>query len=332
LAPLRKEAILDRILAAIRAAGWNVVFLRSNHPYDLTIFKDDQSFRVRLYVWNVTHGGGPVRAATEYRIQITGVDIPLIAPIGFQTLLFGWYDDLGVIAAFDPERHRTPSTASPSIQISIGTLNAAAQNGLEVQERGNQEIALAFRPELLITYIENQAALHAFAGDRGDIDLLVQAGAGREPPQEAMRNVPPERKRVIRMVVSRRREADFRDRVLAAYGHACAVCHLQLDLVEAAHIIPVAAPRGSDETSNGLALCPSHHEAYDDSIVGVLEDYRIVVNKAVVDSLRKAGRGGEEERFRRDLQRRIIVPAVERDRPQPEYLRRGLQIRGWRVA
>ncbi len=308
------------------------MFLSDDHPYDLTIFRGDQNFRARLYVWNVTHGGGQARAATEYRIQVTGVPLPLAAPRGFQTLLFGWYEDLGVVAAFDPERHRNPSAASPSIQIAISTLRGAARRGLEVQERGNQEIALAFRPELLVTYIENQRALHSFAGDRRDIDLLVQAGTGQDPPPEAMRSVPPERERVIRMVAARRREADFRDRVLTAYGHACAVCHLQLGLVEAAHIIPVAAPRGSDETANGLALCPSHHEAYDDSIVGVLQDYRVAVNRAVVDALRRAGRGGQEERFRRDLQSRIIVPTSVGDRPRPEYLRRGLQIRGWDVA
>ncbi len=47
---LSKEQLLDRILAAIRAAGWNVVFLNSRHPYDLTIFRNEQSFRVRAYI------------------------------------------------------------------------------------------------------------------------------------------------------------------------------------------------------------------------------------------------------------------------------------------
>jgi putative restriction endonuclease len=331
LARLSKEALLDRILAAIRAAGWNVVFLNDTHPNDLAILRDDESFRVHLYVWNVTHGGGP-RAANEFRIQITGVPLPLTAPRGGQSLLFGWYEDLGVVAAFDPERHQRPSTASPSIQITIDTLRAAARRGLAIQERGNQEIALAFRPELLVTYIENQRALHTFAGRRRDIDLLVQAGAGQTPPADAIQEVPLERARVIRLVASRRREADFRDRVLAAYGHACSICHLQLDLVEAAHIIPVAAPRGSDETSNGLALCPSHHEAYDDAIVGVREDYRIIVNADLLRSLRQAGRGGQADQFCRDLERRIIVPTSAPDRPRPEYLRRGLEIRGWEVA
>ncbi len=107
------------------------------------------------------------------------------------------------------------------------------------------------------------------------------------------------------------------------------MCHLQLNLVEAAHIIPVAAPRGSDETSNGLALCPSHHEAYDDAIVGVRPDYRIILNDDLLRTLRRTGRDGQAERFRSDLQERIIIPTSTSDRPRPEYLRRGLEIRGW---
>ena len=331
MARLSKEALLGRILSAVRDAGWNVIFLSARHPYDLAIFKDEQSFRVRLYVWNVTHGGGPVRAPTEYRIQITGVSLPLTAPQGFQTLLFGWYEELGVVAAFDPERHRRPSAASPSIQISVNTMRQASERGLAVQQRGNREIALAFRPELLITYIENQRALHGFAGSRRDIDLLVEAGAGQEIPAEEMRAVPIERERVIRMVSTRRREAGFRQRILTAYNHSCAMCHLQLDLVEAAHILPVGAPGSTDETANGLALCALHHEAYDDRLVGVRPDYGVIVNENLIRTIRSAGHAGEEQRFRNDLQERIIVPIVVPDRPRPEYLQRGLPVRGWEI-
>jgi len=334
MARLSKQRLLDQILGAIRAAGWNVVFLSSGHPYDLTIFRNEQSYRTRLYIWNVTHGGGRARPAGEYRIQITGIgDPPIItAPRGFQTLLFGWYDDLEVIAAFDPERHRRPSPQSPSIQISLETLRAGARRGLAVQQRGNAEIALAFRPEVLIAYIENQRALHAFAGEQRDLDLLVQAGTGEEPRDEDLRNVPPERRRVIRQVAIAARDRKFRDRVLAAYGHACAMCHLQLNLVEGAHIVPVGVPGSTDETKNGLALCPLHHDAYDDGLVGVRQDYRIILNDRRIRKLRAEDRGGEETRFRDELQTRIIIPVAVADRPHAEYLRRGLQIRGWAIA
>ncbi len=249
--------------------------------------------------------------------------------MGFQTLLFGWYEDRRVIAAFDPERHRRPSAASPSIQIAYETLVEAAARGLAVQKRGNEEIAIAFRPELLITYIENQQALHNFAGNDHDIDLLVLAGQGQEPAVEELKTVPKDRQVVISRVARRRRESSFRDRVLGAYSHACAMCHIQLELVEGAHIIPVGVPGSTDETSNGLALCPLHHEAYDDGLIGVRENYLIIVDEAEFQRLRQAGRGGEEQQFRAQLKPQIIVPSVRADRPRPDYLRRGLEIRGW---
>jgi putative restriction endonuclease len=329
---LSKEALLGRILDSVRSAGWNFVYITDRHPYDLAIFRDERSFRVRVYVWNVTHGGGPVRAPTEYRIQITGVTLPLVAPQGYQTLLFGWYEDLGIVAAFDPERHRQPSAASPSIQISIDTLREASRQGFAVQRRGNQEIALAFRPELLVTYIESQRALHGFAGNSRDIQLLVQAGAGQEIPERQIRSLPAERERVVRMVSRRRREAGFRQRVLAAYHHSCAMCSLQMDLIEAAHIVPVGAPESTDETANGLALCALHHEAHDSSLVAVRPDYRVVVNENLIQTMRAAGRGGEEDRFRRELREVISLPVSGLDRPRPEYLQRALTLRGWQDA
>lgn len=329
MARLRKETLLDQVLSGIRSAGWNVVFINDTHPYHLSIFRGDQTFRVRVYVWNVTHGGGEARPAAEYRIQITGVALPLVAPLGFQTLLFGWYEDRGVIAAFDPERHRHPSAASPSIQIARGTLDEAAARGLAVQRRGNDEIAIAFRPDLLITYIENQRALHNFAGNDHAIDLLVQAGQGLEPAAEELEGVPQDRGIVISRVARRRRESHFRDRVLGAYTYACAMCHVQLELVEGAHIISVGVPGSTDETSNGIALCPLHHEAYDDGLVGVRHDYVVVVNEAEFQRLRQVGLGGEEQRFRAELKPQIILPGVIADRPRPEYLARGLEIRGW---
>jgi putative restriction endonuclease len=329
VARLSKDGLIERVIDPIRAAGWNVVFLNASHPFDLTIFRNEQSFRVRVYIWNVTHGGGPARATTEYRIQITGVNIPLTAPPRFQTLLFGWYEELGVVVAFDPERHREPSAASPSIQISIGTLQQAAQRGLAVQQRGNEEIALALRPDLLITYIENQRSLHDFAGSRKDIDLLIQAGTGQQPPDTEIEKMPKARQRVVRMVATRRREATFRARVLAAYGYRCAMCHLQLDLVEGAHIIPVGVPGSTDETSNGMALCPLHHEAYDDALVGVRPSYRTILNERALKELRETGRGGQEGRFRKELKEQIIIPLAVADKPKAEYLQRAMKIRRW---
>jgi putative restriction endonuclease len=70
----------------------------------------------------------------------------------------------------------------------------------------------------------------------------------------------------------------FRERVLDAYRHRCALCRLKHDeLLDAAHIIPDSDPEGEPVVSNGLALCQLHHGAFDRFFIGVKPDYTIVV-------------------------------------------------------
>ncbi|HEY3298705.1 MAG TPA: HNH endonuclease [Armatimonadota bacterium] len=75
----------------------------------------------------------------------------------------------------------------------------------------------------------------------------------------------------------------FRESVLRAYDHACAVCGYSVRLgnsdmgLEAAHIKWHQAG-GSDEVSNGLACCTVHHRALDRGAIGVSTDLRILVS------------------------------------------------------
>lgn len=324
---LPKRALLDRILAGPRAAGWTVLFLSETHPFDLVLTGGDRRLQIRVYVWNVTHGGA-TRSPDEYRIQVTGVDLPIKAPKGFRTMLLGWYEKLGVVAAFDPRRHRRPSAASPSIQISLKTLKRAASRGLGIQSRAADELALAFRPSMLIPYVEDQEALHSFAGKEKEIKLLERAGSGHKVSAPQIKQLPFRRRQVIRTVVSRWRDSAFRDRVLDAYGHQCAVCQIQLDLIEAAHIVPVDVPGSTDYTDNGIALCALHHKAYDAGIIRVDANYRVTVNRSRVNRLRAIGHAAGEKMFRRQLRSTIFVPTNPAALPNPAHLRRGLALRG----
>jgi putative restriction endonuclease len=73
-----------------------------------------------------------------------------------------------------------------------------------------------------------------------------------------------------RLVQSAQREAKFRDDVLAAYEHRCALSGLRVGtspsraygLLDAAHIRPVGS-RGADTIRNGLALTPTLHRLFD---------------------------------------------------------------------
>lgn len=78
----------------------------------------------------------------------------------------------------------------------------------------------------------------------------------------------------------------FRDRVLRAYKHACALCNLRhTTLLDAAHIIPDSEERGEPLVSNGLSLCKIHHAAFDANILGITPDLVAEIRDDVLEEI-----------------------------------------------
>lgn len=84
----------------------------------------------------------------------------------------------------------------------------------------------------------------------------------------------------------RRREPNFRNAVLMAYGYRCAVCELDLRIgsitigLEAAHVKWHQA-RGPDAVHNGVAVCGLHHKLFDLGAFHIGADRRILVSEQV---------------------------------------------------
>ena len=120
--------------------------------------------------------------------------------------------------------------------------------------------------------------------------------------------------------VARRRlhQSAFRERVLRAYRHQCALCRLSHDeLLNASHIIPDSEPEGEPVVSNGLALCTLHHAAFDRFFIGVRPDYTIEVRSDVLEehdgpTLRYAIQGLHNQS--------ITLPRRREDLPSVEHL------------
>lgn len=81
----------------------------------------------------------------------------------------------------------------------------------------------------------------------------------------------------------KRRNPDFRNRVLRAYENRCAICGFDIRMentpicLEAAHIKWHTAG-GPDEEKNGLALCTLHHKLFDRGAFTFSEDMKILVS------------------------------------------------------
>ncbi len=88
------------------------------------------------------------------------------------------------------------------------------------------------------------------------------------------------------------RSKAFSRRVLPVYDFRCAVCGTghageKAWEAEAAHIVPRGV-KGADDARNGLALCRSHHWAFDQGLFGILPDRKITVHPSAAADIRNA--------------------------------------------
>jgi len=168
MARLNKEALIERAINTIATDGWTVVRLSqgATHPARFTMEREGVSHTVRLYIWNLSHGGKS-RSESEFRIQVTGISGFEPEPNG-RTLILGWSEEFGVFAGFDVQHRLGALGASPSIQITAATLQAGGANGAAKQHKGKGEWALAIRTDKLGRYVQHLASAHA-----GSLDPIL---------------------------------------------------------------------------------------------------------------------------------------------------------------
>jgi putative restriction endonuclease len=115
------------------------------------------------------------------------------------------------------------------------------------------------------------------------------------------------------------RDAAFRKIITTTYNYSCAFCGYQvLDLngqgiVDGAHILPFAKFY-DDKIDNGLALCKTHHWAFDRGWFGINNDYTIVV----VESLREEAPNCKP--MRDFVGETILLPGQQQYYPRVEAL------------
>jgi putative restriction endonuclease len=329
----RKYELLDHIIQAVNESDWNVLYTGniSQHPFLLKIYREDESHLLRIYIWNLTHGGGNARPVDEYRIQITGV-AHFEQQENEKTLILGWWDQAGVFAGFDFNKHNGRLGTSPSIQIREKNLRDALINGFSACDRGNGEIAIAFRPDFLGEYVKDLKNLHQLGESLREVQVVEQIATGQlQVNSEEVKSLSEERQTTIEMINKKLRDNSFKKRVLTAYGNQCAFSGMQLKLIDAAHIFPVSEPTSTDDTSNGIALSALYHRAFDRGLVTLNELYQIIINETKVNKLKEVGLDGGMDVFRKNLRPVIIVPPAVSDRPNVNFVRDANILRGWEL-
>jgi putative restriction endonuclease len=323
-----RAAILEATLSAVQESGYSGVVIspqRHQPARFALVAPDGREIGLAAYAWTLTPGGRP-QLANEYRIQMTSVESPLAVNPDEVTVLIGYEPDLRMFAGFDLARHRTFTTGSPSIQVDIRSLRQALQDGLAFSRKSNSEIAIGIRPDQFMGYALNAENLHRYGRDALTFDLLTRASSLERIPEREVEALTAQRRRVLSTVSRLSRLASFRQTVLQAYDHRCAVTRMQLRLVEAAHILPVGAPGSIDDVRNGIALSPTYHRAYDNGLIFLSESLEMRVNPRKRAELTRLDLAGGIEAFR-SLLGRIHLPPDRAQWPNPGFISRANRYR-----
>lgn len=192
---------------------------------------------------------------------------PLVVPPDRVPLLVGaWFEDELIevaqpVLVLADARKREGLTTRHSVFVRVDALAECAAAGWSENVNADGEVMPCLYPELLPALAEAAAADVALPFD--EVALAVEAagvaaGAGDSPIERGRRSV----SSIIR-------DRRFSRSVIAAYEGLCAMCGLDLGLVQGAHIYPASAPASPDDVSNGLCLCSNHHAAFDRHLIWI---------------------------------------------------------------
>lgn len=166
-----------------------------------------------------------------------------------------------------------------------------------------------FRPEVLGLLLENSRLVQEIA------EQLLHEHFPESIHQDILEAVGLE----FAMTTKRRRNPDFRNRVLRAYESSCAICGFNVRLgnhlvaVEAAHIQWHQAG-GPDSEENGIALCALHHKLFDRGVFTITGDRVMLVAEEA------AGTHGFDEWLMNYHGRRIRSPIRQTYQPKTTFV------------
>lgn len=118
----------------------------------------------------------------------------------------------------------------------------------------------------------------------------------------------------------KKRDPKFRNLVLTAWRKQCAMCGYDGEIgntsvgLEAAHV-KWFSQGGPDSVDNGLALCELHHALFDLGVLGITNQYRIVIAEDFI------GKSDSTKRLVYDLHdTELLEPAPNKPMPSQSFL------------
>jgi putative restriction endonuclease len=307
VAALRPHALFTRFVAALPTGSTVQSAIDETHP---AVVEIPDLGPLRVYLWTITRDQSATgRPPDEFKIQITlpGQSGPgqLDLELPHMTVLLGFSPDFGVFVAWEARLHQEFG-ASPNIQVKEGLLEEARDSGWAVASprrvKEGREVRVAFSPTNFghfLSIAKEADTLGLTEEARVAYFLFRTPGAGLPEPPDAPDEIEDYTDQLReRLAVTRlRRDSGFTPRVKEAYGFSCAICGIQMEVVESAHIIEVREAGSTDDLWNGIALCAVHHKLFDAHLLVVRPTLEIAVNNDAVLHLHDRGRAEGIDRF-----------------------------------
>lgn len=258
---------------------------------------------VRIYSWTVTPDDSTRgRPIGEHKCQMTVPGKQKGARIELEmddtpTIIVSYSPLYGVYALWESRYHQN-SGYSKNLQISELILEEAHHEGWAVamprRLASGIEVRLSVQPNhlsrLLNCSIEaDRMSLtgqerYEFMSNKAPSIIRINESA-LIPTEEKPSLIEQERRRQEYTRKQLERDRKFARIILEDYGNKCAICEVQLNILDAAHIIPVHDPCSTDERWNGMALCKNHHRLYDNRLLLIDGNLAVHINSGAIEAL-----------------------------------------------
>ena len=312
------------LIDSLRLYSDNVVFLDGKNPYRFSINK--KTFYV--YIKNVHESGDGRTNQDECRVQISrsrNFDVALNSH--HDVIVLGYFADEKVFTAWNPYlmKDRFNSKQTISLYSRFTTQKQAAIDGISLYHDTNGQNVLSFKPDYLGLYLDNLSNVHQL--NIADLISLTKKSDDLND-QNVDEEVNVSENHLTITHTRYKRDPMFRSRVYKAYGNSCAMCGMQLELIEAAHIVPHSHAKGTDDIGNGVGLCSLHHAAYDQSLIYFDEEFNILINRQKRQYLEKIGRDSGFMKFQELSFAKLRLPENHTQRPNVNNIKLANEIRG----
>ena len=288
------------LIDSLKSYSDNVEYVDGRNPYRFSINKKT----VYILIRNVHESGMNRGNQDECRIQISNSQ-SLIQALNsrINVIVLGFFADENVFTAWDPlifnNRFNdwfmdTSKAKTVSVYSRFSIQRNANQNKIGNYVDNNGQSIISFKPEYLGLYLDNITNIHNL--NAAELFKFVEF-SDKENDEDFTGSISLGKEQLVVTHTRYKRDPNFRKKVYEAYNNKCAMCGIQLELIEAAHIVPHSHESGTDDISNGIGLCSLHHTAYDKSLIYFEIDFSIKINNNKMKYLEKMGLDGGYRKF-----------------------------------